>query len=494
MLDKIIGNEKIIRAINELSTLMYEKNFYLFTLFFIFFSYLILTKIVFNATNFKISAFNLNSVNLPISKVSAFILFNIVTILLLVFLFPIQVPFVDDWLFLNNKFFNGSFYKSLLAPEGNHSYFLYKIFNYINFYFFNFTQGFFSYLSIALITLTSYFFYQSHLIKRLKTNEKIIFFAILFAPKQIIDFTQSVNLIWLIYLFFVALFIYSLNFRKMNLISPFTILGSPLSIGSGITVPFYILLSNFLLGHRARNYLHVIISALSIFLILNIFPKFDEYSIVPSVSLYNEFITHFSIINLLGLFVVVANIYSPPHFYFSFFPLLIGLIQIGFIVYIEKLTFYNLKIFFLKNPLLILGFSGSILIILFRSFPDFLASRYSTISIIFQLGFLIWLCNLKNMSLIKNLFLKISLFFYLFSWFLPYEGLHTHFSKYVRSSSVELCYKKAIDTDLNFEECNNNSYQILFYGGSWFDKEKFLETIDFLYANNLNFFFHIKDK
>jgi hypothetical protein len=155
------------------------------------------------------------------------------------------------------------------------------------------------------------------------------------------------------------------------------------------------------------------------------------------------------------------------------------------------MNFNDLNKFILRNPLIIIGLMSAFLLILFRKFPDYLAARYSTISIIFQLGFLVWFFENRGFIFLKKILIYVFLICYSLSWFIPYEGLFHHLTKYRQSLNVESCYKDAVVLSENIESCNDYAYGIVFYGGSWFDKAVFAKSIHFLHDNNLNFFNNI---
>jgi len=434
-----------------------------------------------------------NSNNINKKDVFIFASVNIFLLLMLVVFFPINVPFVDDWIYLNNAYETKYLLPYFFASEGNHSFFLYKILGYLDFSFLHFSQQFFNLFAVLVLGSTALVFLKSDFLEEKTNIVKFIFIAILFSPKQIINITQSVNLVWLFFLFFTSLFVCSGRSDKLSATHALSIIFSVFSIGSGLCVAMYAFFTN-IFKREIKNYFYVFFSVISIFTILYIFPKFSDFSAINSSSFIEEFSTHFSLINLLGLPIIIANIFAPPHFYFFPLPMLIGAFQLAFLIKVEFrnfMTFTDLNKFILRNPLIIIGLMSAVLLILFRKFPDYLAARYSTISIIFQLGFLVWFFENRGFMFLKKILIYVFLICYSLSWFIPYEGFFHHLTKYRRSLNVESCYKDAVVLNGNIESCNDYAYSIVFNGGSWFDRALFAKSIHFLHDNNLNFFNNI---
>ena len=424
-----------------------------------------------------------------------FAIINIFLLLILIYLFPINVPFVDDWIYLNSNQYNNNSYKFFLALEGNHSFLFYKILSFLNFTFLRLSQQFYNLFGIFLLGLTALIFLKSGFLEKKSNISQFIFISILFFPKQIINITQSVNLIWLFFLFFTALFVCTANSSKISRLHSLSIFLGPHSIGSGIVLPIYALFRN-LLERKKNNYFYFFFSIISLLVIFSLLPKFSDYSVTKSSSIIEEFVTHFSVLNLLGLPVVIANIFAPPHFYFFPFPLILGVIQLVVLFKIELhnlKNFKNVTKFFIENPLIIIGLMSSVLIVLFRNFPEYLSARYSTVSIIFQLGFILWIFKIKNFFVLKKIFVYLYFSYYCISWFLPYEGFFQHLIKYSQSINVESCYAEAFDKHQSLDLCDNYAYKTLFYGGTWFDRLSFGNSIVFLRDNNLSFFYKLSD-
>lgn len=494
MIDLTIFEDKYTRFLRDSEALLGHSNELTFLSFFIFFFSIYLADTFLKIHNLS----NVNNKNLNKIKKNDVFIFAAVNFLLLsslVVFFPINVPFVDDWTYLNNNYYNNNFFSYSFAAEGNHSFLIYKILGYIDYSFLHFSQQFFNFFAVLLLGATTLIFLRSDFLERKNDLVKLIFIAILFSPKQIINITQSVNLVWLFFLFFTSVFVCSAKSKGISVIHSLSIIFSPLSIGSGLCVAVYAFFTN-IIQREKKNFFYVFSSVISLFVILYIFPKFSDYSAIKSSSFVEEFNTHFSLINLLGLPVVIANIFAPPHYYFYPLPMLIGAFQLIILIRVEFnnwKSYEGIKKFFVSNPLIIIGLMSAVLLIFFRHFPDYLAARYSTISIIFQLGFLLWFFKNRGLLFFKKIFIYAYILCYFLSWFLPYEGFFHHLSKFNQSVKVESCYKNAIELGENFNLCNEYAYKIVFYGGTWYDKISFIKSIAFLHDNNLNFFYNISE-
>ena len=129
--------------------------------------------------------------------------FHITLYFTAIFIFKTNIPWVDDWQWIENLQTNEiSTYKWLLKLENIHNHFTVKLILLFSKFYLNFNFQFFSYLSITLL------FASSILLSRNLASQNIsIFFislllVILFSSKQFPSISQMSNLSWFICFFF----------------------------------------------------------------------------------------------------------------------------------------------------------------------------------------------------------------------------------------------------------------------------------------------------
>ena len=74
-------------------------------------------------------------------------------------------------------------------------------------------------------------------------------------------------------------------------------------------------------------------------------------------------------------------------------------------------------------------------------------------------------------------------FFNLISFLLPYQGFHWQIDRFIKSQSIIDCYQNNSQ-----ENCNIESYKILFYDGDWFDYGKFTKIVNVMINKKIKAF------
>ena len=67
--------------------------------------------------------------------------------------------------------------------------------------------------------------------------------------------------------------------------------------------------------------------------------------------------------------------------------------------------------------------------------------------------------------------------------FAPYTGFHWQMKRNSIFENVKNCYLE------NQVKCSELTYKETFYGGNWYDYEKFKKTESLLYKKRLNYFY-----
>lgn len=435
---------------------------------------------------------NHNSITVLITILSS-IFFSII------FVFSNSVPYVDDWSTFENLITHEKkLFQWLLQKESGHNFTVVKTLLFINFNYFNFNLTIFNYLSFLLIVSSCIVFVRAVL--KLNYPISILSSLILFiyCGKLFPSITQIINISWLICLFLIILF-YS-NYRKQNesfFLICSTIILATFTHGFGLVIPLYVILA-FVIGYRnisGTKLLYFFLSILSIYFAYVFFNNPNE------TNTFDLYINHFWNLNfIITYFALLGNVFIPflPGISFLvYFSAFIGFIQIATVIYffIKRnyiFDYQNLNKFVINNSLLIMGLMFSFLIAISKG--DFFTSvsvRYTSGSIIFQLGFWIFLLNETKYRVkiyFTNLLIISSIFIFLNGMFTPYVGLHWQLFRSMQSNKIINCYNNQINLDNNLKKCDQMTYEIVFYNSDWYDKNKFDNVIYYLKNNNLSFF------
>ena len=402
--------------------------------------------------------------------------------------FRTNIPWVDDWEWIENlQLKQYSTIEWLLQPTNIHNIFFIKlIFLFVDKYF-NLNFEFFSYLSITIIFLISYLLITKE--NKIDNNYILLIIFLIFSGKQFANFTQASNIAWTLCFFYIVLFYYYIS--KSRLVTSLIIIIAPSTFGLGYVIPLYTILFIYFKNLPYKNKLiYLILSILSI-LIASFIPQlFLEENFVTDSS-FNYLKNIFNLNFYFTFFSVLANVYLPWVNGLSYLGFLIGLIQVSFLIYhLFKDYLLNgkssLTNFFANNALLFIGFIFSFIVSLTRpELQTSVAARYSVGSIIFQIGFWLYFANnQKSLKLKKIFFIKIlTIYIFLSGLFFPYQGIHWQAKRYSENTKVIKCFKNNHD----YEFCIEKAYQILFYGGQWYNYDDFKLQIEYLFKNNKSF-------
>ena len=116
------------------------------------------------------------------------------------------------------------------------------------------------------------------------------------------------------------------------------------------------------------------------------------------------------------------------------------------------------------------------------------AARYSVGSIIFQLGFWLFLFKENKFIFIKNInFIKLlTIYIFLSGILFPYNGIHWQVKRHISNNLIIDCYKN--DLEIKANNCDKLAYKTLFYGGEWYLYENFEKQLKILKKNKKSFF------
>ena len=426
------------------------------------------------------------------SLLLAFFLF--ILFVLIMVNFKTNIPWVDDWEWIENlQVQKISTVEWLLQPTNIHNIFFIKIIFLINNNFFNLNFELFNYLSIILIFLISIIF-----VKNEKIDNSIyaaLFIILIFSGKQFANFSQASNIAWTICFFYIISFKYTVSSNKVSsiILCSILIFISPLTFGLGYVLPLYVLTFIYFQEINYKIKINYMILSIAGILLAQMLPRifFDDLGISGSNKNYLNILFHYSF--YLTFFGVLSNVFLPWIEGVAYIGTIIGFIQFLLISYLilknyNQQSFFGIHIFIKNNTLIILGLIFAFIVSLTR--PDLqtiVAARYSVGSIIFQIGFWLYLFKENQYRYLINLnFIKLVIIYILTSGlFFPYHGIHWQAKRHLSNNKVLECYKN--DTKTVTNRCNKLAYNTLFYGGKWYEIELFNEQIRVLKHKNKSF-------
>jgi len=439
-----------------------------------------------------IKIFFLNKYDNYSSLLLQFFLFSLFVLILVNF--KTNIPWVDDWEWIENlQVQKISTVEWLLQPTNIHNIFFIKIIFLINNNFFNLNFELFNYLSIILIFLISIIF-----VKNEKIDNSIyaaLFIILIFSGKQFANFSQASNIAWTICFFYIISFKYTVSSNKVSsiILCSILIFISPLTFGLGYVLPLYVLTFIYFQEINYKIKINYMILSIAGILLAQMLPRifFDDLGISGSNKNYLNILFHYSF--YLTFFGVLSNVFLPWIEGVAYIGTIIGFIQFLLISYLilknyNQQSFFGIHIFIKNNTLIILGLIFAFIVSLTR--PDLqtiVAARYSVGSIIFQIGFWLYLFKENQYRYLINLnFIKLVIIYILTSGlFFPYHGIHWQAKRHLSNNKVLECYKN--DTKTVTNRCNKLAYNTLFYGGKWYEIELFNEQIRVLKHKNKSF-------
>ena len=439
-----------------------------------------------------IKIFFLNKYDNYSSLLLQFFLFSLFVLILVNF--KTNIPWVDDWEWIENlQVQKISTVEWLLQPTNIHNIFFIKIIFLINNNFFNLNFELFNYLSIILIFLISIIF-----VKNEKIDNSIyaaLFIILIFSGKQFANFSQASNIAWTICFFYIISFKYTVSSNKVSsiILCSILIFISPLTFGLGYVLPLYVLTFIYFQEINYKIKINYMILSIAGILLAQMLPRifFDDLGISGSNKNYLNILFHYSF--YLTFFGVLSNVFLPWIEGVAYIGTIIGFIQFLLISYLilknyNQQSFFGIHIFIKNNTLIILGLIFAFIVSFTR--PDLqtiVAARYSVGSIIFQIGFWLYLFKENQYRYLINVnFIKLVIIYILTSGlFFPYHGIHWQAKRHLSNNKVLECYKN--DTKTVTNRCNKLAYNTLFYGGKWYEIELFNEQIKILKDKNKSF-------
>jgi len=408
------NNEDIINIFLSSLTII---NLLIFLLYFIAFYFIF--KII-----IKVNYYNL-----------IFISFNLSLFLFCITIFKSNIPFADAWREIYDLINNNTLTYLLMWTGGDHPFFGFKFFNLIIYKYFNLNYSFIHFVNF-LIYFTSCLILLFYLSKFKNSYLLFISFTIFFSGKWFNIFFDPVNVSWTINFFLSILFIFLIDLKNnyFKYISIFFILFfATLNFGAG-TVLLLFTITYFLFSKQKIFYkFFFLISVFFIFgFVYYLIPAYIKvnYDIIPKFSL--DHLRQINFLSITSSYFGLNSIIYFTHIDINLFrqiSVLIGFFQniliLSHVFFSRKEIFNKIQNLILKNPLLCIGITGSLLLAFART-NNFEQARYSQFSIFFQIGFVIFIYqNYKNNFLLykKKFFLFLFLFIYSIFFFVPFSGI-----------------------------------------------------------------------
>lgn len=417
-----------------------------------------------------------------------FLNFNFSLFLLLIIIYPSNIPFTDTWQEVGYliKYPLKTF---IMDSASGHPFLGFRIIHYILYKYFSL-----NYNLLHIVNFIIYFFACLLFIFYLNKFKNIyllfIFLLIIFSGKWLNILLEPVNIAWTINFIITISFIIFLNFRDnyfKYIMLTLLLLLAVSNFGAGISLLLYFIMYLYFIKKKIN---------VKIFLFFPIFLSFIFliYFRYVNLSILNSETIRLDIFNINLLKVIKnylglsASVYFPYLIFLKPIYILIGLIQnliILYYIFLNKKKYLDeIKNIVVRNPFLIIGILGCSIISIFRG-DAFEQIRYFSFSIFFQLGFFIFIHhqNSKFFLIIKKkLFLFLIAVLYLISIVGPNTGLHFAISRTSIANMVSNCLI------LHYKDCNKIIYDLTFYKNNWYNYSDFERHINYLKKNKLSLF------
>ena len=397
-----------------------------------------------------------------------------------IYVFDSNLLWVDDYSFIDGYLLGDvPFYHWLFQFENIHNHSLLKLIIFLSLKL-NLSFEIFNYLSVFLIFICSLIFLK--LFQKLNINRNIVILSLIliYSGKLFPSISQMVNMSWTLNFFFITIFIYNIykNKKYSHNINYLVLILAPNVFGTGFAIVGYSLIYG-LMNFREKIAYQYIFFAIISFIIAFVLPKI----FVPGHHQWEE--QTFDIYNFIKILYFpgfFSNIFFPWSTIFSIPMLIIGYMQISLILYFSIKKNISINTFVTKNVILLISIILACLVAFSRpEIERFIQPRYVTISILFQIGFLVFffeeIQKILKKKFFNKIFIFISTYIFIIGLFTPYLGIHWQANKSVTNYKINKCFAE----DTNKKNCVNLAYEKLFFGGDWYPPLKFENMLNALY-------------
>lgn len=448
---------------------------------------------------FFITFFYAKSINIRHIKARNYLIsFNIFVLTCGLYLFPINLPFGDVWeeyQMISSKSLSNYLFS---VNWSGHNFLASRIIFYLANEYFNLNITYIHFISLILYTASILLYFK--FLDQINLKYYFVLLPLLFSGKWFNHIFETINFVWILNFFLTLLIIYYLNQKKNFELLKITLIFFLLllSFAGGYFVFLYLviyILFNDQINIKKKFFILIFLTS-TIFLVSLIIPSFEAES--PYMNLimdYTQYFFQFKIYEILiSFFGMLASIYLPYVFYkidlFKYLIIFVGLFQFILVFFILFHSRISLKKFIIDNPFLIMGLISCFLITLTRV-DRFGEIRYSTYSIIFQIGFFIYILKSRNIIYFFEKYYKsfFFIFFLIYSinFFSPNSGILFSVDRYMIKKNIDECLTKN-----NLDYCKNLIYKKVFFSGNWFNKKDFHLLIDNMNNEKKSLFFSLK--
>lgn len=440
--DKNLENDffinKIIKSLNYLFLIIKDNSFFVFC-----FLILLIAVIYLNYKNQK--------------NYKLIYILNILIFFVILILFPVNIPFTDTYMEIAILFDQSVIDYLIYRSDEGFLFTIFRLLHVIIYKFFNLNYSIIIYLNFFLYVFTFYLVIKC--LEKFELHNHILFFILIyFNGKWFVHFYEPVNIVWTINFFLVTLFVYSLSIQNLyskNFLLLLIYILTIINFKAGVIIYVYSVLYGICLKKDVINRIFFIFVPVIIFILINklTIQGLEESS--NSMGFYFDLIfkeDYFLIIKtsyliFLANFIALHSlIFNPMIYQIKFLSITFGLVQYSYLFYqsfFNKNKFFNnLRNFIIENPFIIMGSLGCLLIAATRE--NYFHSRYMTFSLLFQIGFLIFIFRhnyfKRNINLIKkNLVVFLFLIIYFINLFLSSQGFFFAFKKNYINNDVKNC-------------------------------------------------------
>lgn len=226
--------------------------------------------------------------------------------------FKTNLPWVDDWVWIENlQTEKISVLGWLFQPANIHNIFFIKLIFLINNNFFNLNFLLFNYLSVIIIILIALIFIRN---EKISNKIYLVFLIILiFSGKQFANFSQASNIAWTICFFYIISFKYLFDSNKLSRVIPCSVIIfiAPLTFGLGYVLPLFVLIFVYFFKTNINTKINYIIFSIAGILASYLIPKmlFNDLS---GITLGFSSLKIFLNLNFyLTFFGVLSNVFLP---------------------------------------------------------------------------------------------------------------------------------------------------------------------------------------
>ena len=445
-------------------------------------------------------------VYLNLNKQTAYysILFiNIFVFFLVLLIFPINIPFTDTYNELNLLFSNNiqNYLLNTYHSEG----FLFFVFRLLHILIFKFFDlNYYIIININFLFFIFSIFLVIKYLEKLNLKNYIIFFILIyFNGKWFIHFYEPVNIVWTFNFFIILLFLFSqqikhIFLRKISLI--FLYILSIVNFKAGIVLFIYSVIYGVICRENFRNKLFYIISPIILFYLINNFVPVNsigEFNVASSFDIVLEkYLFSKNYFTLIFNFIALhALVFTPFIFPLKYLAITVVLVQYSFII--KKIfsktqnNIDSIRNFLLTNPYIVIGVLGCFIISFSRD--DYNQSRYLSFSILFQLGFFIFLIKNNSFNRLKKfitrkIVITIFIFLYLLNLFIPHQGILFALGKNYIYKTVMECLIQNENNNI----CLPEMFYLTFYDVNNEHYKNFQKSIYILKEKKLSIFNKLK--